>query len=115
MQREDPPNPTRKSGKQSYTEEAAEARSNPGVWFVFRVWPKNHTKKDDATARSVSGLIKNGKLSAFRPGGAFDSVSRRLDNGQLKVYVMYLGKAVEDEIVTKAASAKAAALKAAKQ
>ena len=104
MKRENPPNPARKSGKESYTGEAAEARENPGVWFVFRTWPKNHTKKDDATARQVSGLIKHGKLSAFRPSGAFDSVSRRLDDGQLKVYVMYLGKAVEDEIVTKAAS-----------
>lgn len=116
MRKEIPPNADiRASGKQSYGTEAAEARANPGEWFVFRTWPKNHTKKDDATARTVSGNIRHGKFSAFRPDGAFDSVSRRLDSGELKVYVMYLGKAVEDEIVTKAASAKAAAIRKAKQ
>jgi hypothetical protein len=99
MKKETPPNEAlRTNGKQSYTAEAAEARSNPGEWFVFRTWPKNHTKKDDATARTVSGNIRHGKFSAFRPDGVFDSVSRRLDSGELKVYVKYLGAENEDRI-----------------
>jgi hypothetical protein len=104
MKREAPPNAdTRTTGKQAYTAEAAEARKNPGVWFVFREWGKDHTKKDDATARSISSNIKHGRFAAFVPAGVFDAVSRRLEDGSLKVYLMYLGKAVEDEIKEKAA------------
>jgi hypothetical protein len=99
MIREMPPNSdNRKSGKVRYTAEAEEARENPGVWFVFRVWPKNHSKRDDATARTISGNLRHGKFAAFRPAGAFDSVSRKTEDGKLKVYIMWLGKAVEDEI-----------------
>lgn len=115
MKKEIPPNEgDRKSGKQSYGTEAAETRANPGVWFIFREWPKNRTKRDDASARTISGNIRHGKFSAFRPEGAFDSVSRITDDGKLKVYIMYLGTAVETEIRNKESAAHTAAIKAAK-
>jgi hypothetical protein len=91
MKQETPPNEdSRPGGKRVYAAEAAEAAAKPGIWFVLREWDKNHTAKDDALARTMAANIRHGRIAAFRPGGSFDAVSRRLEDGTLKVYVRKL-------------------------
>lgn len=107
MKRENPPVQTRgsRSGTNHYLEETTEARKSPGVWFLLKEWPEA-TDKDKASGYGLATNIRAGKIAAFRPGGAFDARGAVLENGTMKVYLMYLGKAVEDELVTKAAKAK---------
>jgi hypothetical protein len=92
-------------GRESHVEEAAEARAHPGSWFLFRELPKGHSKKEAAAARQMSANIKHGRYAAFRPDGAFESVSRLREDGALGVYVKYLGKDVEADAKIKAAEA----------
>jgi|ERR1700729_51821 hypothetical protein len=115
MKREDPPAQTRgsRSGSNHYADESAEARENPGTWFLLKTYDKA-TDKDKASGYGLATNIRAGKIAAFRPGGAFDSRGAVGDDGSMKVYLLYFGKAVEDELVSKAKAAKAKAIKAAK-
>lgn len=102
MKRENPPVQIRgrRGGEaESHIEEAAEARKNPGVWFLFKAYPKP-TEKEKASGYGMATTIRGGKVAAFRPKGAFDARGA-MDDGTLKVFLMYLGKAVEDEINAK--------------
>lgn len=84
------------SGKRVFTAEAEEIRSNPGVWFVLRKWPKNHTQQDKARGNALATNIRAGKAAAFRPAGAFDAKARKHDDGTFKVHVMFV-QAEEDK------------------
>src|SRR5580698_4651347 len=74
MKREDPPAQTRgsRSGSNHYADESAEARENPGTWFLLKTYDKA-TDKDKASGYGLATNIRAGKIAAFRPGGAFDS------------------------------------------
>lgn len=98
MRQENPPKEHAVGGKRGvWKEEAEQARQNPGVWFMFREWP-DPTQKQKASARAYAVNIRQGKVAAFRPGGAFSAVSRTIETEEkgktttlVKVYVMYLG------------------------
>jgi hypothetical protein len=103
MEKETPPRPNlHRAGVRAHEAEAAEARRHAGTWFVFREWGKNPAKNDIANSHTMASNIRKGRYVAFRPGGAFDAVSRRTFDGTLKVFVKYNGKDTEDEIKAKA-------------
>lgn len=98
MIRQNPPRADQHGGRRGvYTEEVKELRSSPSVWFVIAQW-KKPTDKDKVRAGALANAIKNGRYTAFRPGGAFEAVRRLHDDGTLKVHVKYNGKDTEDKL-----------------
>lgn len=89
MEREIPPVATRGTKGNHYTDEAAEARAEPGVWFVLKTWP-NATEKEKASGYGQATSIRNGKVAAFRPAGAFEARGAMREDGTLKLYIRFV-------------------------
>lgn len=89
MERLNPPVATRGRNGSHYTEEAAEARANPGVWFVLKSWPAA-TEKEKASGYGQATSIRNGKVAAFRPSGAFEARGAMMDDGTLKLFIRFV-------------------------
>jgi hypothetical protein len=82
---EDPPMSARAGRGKKWQEEAAELRSRPGQWAVLREYPSGKRSR----AYDLAVNVKQGRIVAFRPYGAFEA-SVRLDGGVHKVYARYV-------------------------
>lgn len=83
---EDPPTPHRRGPSKEYQAIAEALRARPGEWAII------HDHAAEGSSRNVAVRIKNGTCRAFRPAGAFDAVSRRVE-GRFRVYARYTGGA----------------------
>jgi hypothetical protein len=72
-----PPGP---SGHETWENEAAELRANPGRWA--RIF----TSKTHQGALQFAKYVRDGARVAFRPPGTFDAVARGND-----VWIRYIG------------------------
>ncbi|WP_109507309.1 hypothetical protein [Nocardioides speluncae] len=83
---EDPPAKDSKPGR--YAAIAAALRERPNSWAVIRTYPADQGKKGWGFASS----IRNGKYLDFRHG--FEASARTVD-GQVRVYVRYVGEGAD--------------------
>lgn len=77
---EDPQQTPRAPRTSKHDEFAAALRRRPGKWAVFA----------EATSNSTASAINKGKLTAFRPAGAYEATGRTVEGG-FKVWVRYVG------------------------
>lgn len=78
----DPPGKQRKQYR--WHEVAARLRANPGEWAKVAV----------NIDRSLATYVKNGRLAAFRPVGAYEATTRKQDGDEGRnatLYVRYVG------------------------
>ena len=84
MKWQTPPEPRRGRRPDTRTNDekfADELRKHPGDWAVWR----------EGVNSSLAFQVKSGKVSAFRPAGAFEAVSRALENNRGTIYVRFVG------------------------
>ncbi|MBA2951458.1 hypothetical protein [Streptomyces himalayensis] len=73
-------------GRGRHAEIAAQLKERPGEWA------KVLTFASSETARSMAYSIRYAaRLAAYRPAGAFEAVSRKVD-GETCVYARYVGE-----------------------
>ncbi len=61
---------------------AQELRDNPGEWALLT----------ENGANTLSMQIKRGQIAAYRPSGAFESVTRDVKGTRAKIYARYIGE-----------------------
>lgn len=85
MKWEEPPAP-RRGAQQSgeHKRIAASLRSRPGKWARIAEYPAPHS------AYAFANRVRQGKLSSFRPAGAFEARAAASDSGGT-VWVRYVG------------------------
>ncbi len=66
---------------------AAQAREHPGVWI--RIGPY----AGRASAMVTAQKIRSGQFLAYRPGGAYETEVRGVQDAEPVVWVMYVGVA----------------------
>ena len=70
-----------------YTDEAAELRSNPGEWAILDERPLERR----TSANALAFQIREGRYTAFRPRGQWDTTTRRVDD-KVRVYIRFTGE-----------------------
>ena len=65
---------------------AAELKGAKGDWALV----KEFSEQRAGTARSAARVINQGTIPAYRPAGAFEAVTRTVDN-QVRLYARYVG------------------------
>ena len=75
----------RGSNRYDWTAIGAVLQKKPGKWAVVAVY------ETVSRAASQAGAIRAGVVSALRPAGAFEAMSRTVD-GECRVYARYVGE-----------------------
>jgi hypothetical protein len=71
----------------AFVEEAALLRANPGRWRVITTYPLDQRP----TAYTIAMRVRQGMYTAFRPVGAWESVTRT-EQGKALIWVRYIGE-----------------------
>ena len=60
-------------------------REHPGQWALI-------TGDSGLSNRTYASYIKTARITAWRPAGSFDAVSRKRPDGQFDIYARYVGE-----------------------
>jgi hypothetical protein len=86
---EDPPPRHRSVGRLDWSTVADELEGNPARWAL--VHEASIADPDVRTARGIASGINTATLTAFRPAGTYEAVSRMINN-RCFVYARYVGE-----------------------
>lgn len=94
--REDPPRPGQRAGRPGiWGAESTFLKAHPNEWYVLKTVSRTASKNVKAGIRAFTTHIGKGTLTAFRPGGSFEAMSRIHEDGTIKLYVRFVGEVTE--------------------
>jgi hypothetical protein len=80
---EDPPGRGHRAHLQDHHGISAKLRANPGIWAHVLTYASS------TTSASMAGCIRNGRTSAWKPEGAYESAARTV-SGEHRVYARFI-------------------------